>query len=85
MFPFSSEEPLTSRPNSHPFNDRNLVLDQEIKIGRSVARAKPTLTNAIFDCKVISLLSTAMTECIYCLKQKGPLFNHLLKGERYCS
>jgi len=45
---------LLCRPNSHPFNDRNLLLDQEIKIGRSVARAKPTLTNAIFDCKVLS-------------------------------
>ena len=40
------------RPNSHPFNDRTLVLDQEVKVGRSVARAKPTITNAIFDCKV---------------------------------
>jgi len=45
---------LLCRPNSHPFNDRNLVLDQEIKIGRSVARSKPTLNNAIFDCKVLS-------------------------------
>jgi len=45
---------LLCRPNSHPFNDRTLVLDQEVKVGRSVARAKPTITNAIFDCKVLS-------------------------------
>jgi hypothetical protein len=45
---------LLCRPNSHPFNDRNLQLDQEVKIGRSVARAKPTINNAIFDCKVLS-------------------------------
>merc|ERR1711899_147263 len=45
---------LVCRPNSHPFNDRTLSLDQSIKIGRSVARARPSATNAIFDCKVLS-------------------------------
>ncbi|XP_030745315.1 sarcolemmal membrane-associated protein-like isoform X2 [Sitophilus oryzae] len=45
---------LACRPNSHPFQDRTLTLDQPVKIGRSVARAKPTPTNAIFDCKVLS-------------------------------
>lgn len=45
---------LICRPNSHIFQERTLTLDQPIKIGRSVARAKPTSTNAIFDCKVLS-------------------------------
>lgn len=45
---------LICRPNSHHFQDRTLSLDQPIKVGRSVARAKPTSANAIFDCKVLS-------------------------------
>ncbi|XP_066261927.1 sarcolemmal membrane-associated protein [Euwallacea similis] len=45
---------LICRPNSHQFQDRTLTLDQPVKVGRSVARAKPTPTNAIFDCKVLS-------------------------------
>nr|XP_023024986.1 sarcolemmal membrane-associated protein isoform X1 [Leptinotarsa decemlineata] len=45
---------LSCRPNSHLFQERTLALDQSVKIGRSVARAKPTSTNAIFDCKVLS-------------------------------
>lgn len=45
---------LSCRPNSHFFQDRTLTLDQPVKIGRSVARTKPTSTNAIFDCKVLS-------------------------------
>merc|ERR1711953_896489 len=40
--------------NSHPFNDRTLSLEQAVKIGRSVARARATPGNAIFDCKVLS-------------------------------
>ena len=43
---------LICRPNSHPFQDRMLNLDQPVKVGRSVARARPVQTNAIFDCKV---------------------------------
>merc|ERR1719350_1543699 len=31
-----------------------LGLDQPVKVGRSVARARPVNTNAIFDCKVLS-------------------------------
>merc|ERR1719228_2069090 len=31
-----------------------LSLDQSVKVGRSVARARPVQTNAIFDCKVLS-------------------------------
>lgn len=45
---------LTCRFNSHPFQERSLILDQPVKIGRSVARAKPAANNAIFDCKVLS-------------------------------
>jgi len=45
---------LICRPNSHPFQDRMLNLDQPVKVGRSVARARPVQTNAIFDCKVLS-------------------------------
>jgi hypothetical protein len=34
--------------------ERTLTLDQPVKIGRSVARARPAPNNAIFDCKVLS-------------------------------
>lgn len=34
--------------------ERTLILDQSVKIGRSVARARPATNNAIFDCKVLS-------------------------------
>lgn len=45
---------LICRPNSHQFQDRTLTLNQPVKVGRSVAKAKPTRNNAIFDCKVLS-------------------------------
>ncbi|XP_017890935.1 sarcolemmal membrane-associated protein isoform X2 [Ceratina calcarata] len=45
---------LICRDNSHPFQERTLSLDQPVKIGRSVARARATPNNAIFDCKVLS-------------------------------
>lgn len=45
---------LICRDNSHAFQERTLNLDQAVKIGRSVARARVTSTNAIFDCKVLS-------------------------------
>lgn len=45
---------LLCRPNSHPFQERTLVLDQPVKVGRSVARARPAPNNGIFDCKVLS-------------------------------
>lgn len=45
---------LTCRPNSHPFQERTLILDTPVKVGRSVARARPASNNAIFDCKVLS-------------------------------
>ncbi|XP_045477813.1 sarcolemmal membrane-associated protein [Harmonia axyridis] len=45
---------LICRQNSHPFQDRTLMLDEPVKIGRSVARARAKANNAIFDCKVLS-------------------------------
>ncbi|XP_076469532.1 uncharacterized protein LOC143299908 isoform X2 [Babylonia areolata] len=45
---------LSCRPNSHPFQERHISLHEPIKIGRSVARARPTASNGIFDCKVLS-------------------------------
>jgi hypothetical protein len=33
---------LICRPNSHPFQERTLALDQPVKVGRSVARARAT-------------------------------------------
>uniref|UniRef100_A0A1B6L289 Sarcolemmal membrane-associated protein n=1 Tax=Graphocephala atropunctata TaxID=36148 RepID=A0A1B6L289_9HEMI len=45
---------LICRPNSHPFVDRTLSLEQPVKIGRSVARARAAQSNGIFDCKVLS-------------------------------
>ncbi|KAK8780715.1 hypothetical protein V5799_017944, partial [Amblyomma americanum] len=62
--PFSTDVPppkpgvpraiLTCRPNSHPFPERVLNLDQPAKVGRSVARCRQAPNNAIFDCKVLS-------------------------------
>ncbi|ELU00737.1 hypothetical protein CAPTEDRAFT_118963 [Capitella teleta] len=45
---------FTSRPNSHPFQERHVTLHEPVKIGRSVARARPAPNNAVFDCKVLS-------------------------------
>ncbi|XP_023655390.1 sarcolemma associated protein a isoform X2 [Paramormyrops kingsleyae] len=45
---------FTCRPNSHPFQERHVYLDEPVKIGRSVARCRPTQNNATFDCKVLS-------------------------------
>ncbi|CAN7989319.1 unnamed protein product [Ixodes hexagonus] len=45
---------LSCRPNSHPFPERILSLDQPAKVGRSVARCRQAHNNAIFDCKVLS-------------------------------
>ncbi|XP_076600618.1 sarcolemma associated protein a isoform X8 [Chaetodon auriga] len=42
------------RPNSHPFQERHVYLDEPVKIGRSVARCRPAQNNATFDCKVLS-------------------------------
>ncbi|TNN17533.1 Sarcolemmal membrane-associated protein [Schistosoma japonicum] len=45
---------LTCQRDSHPFQDRTIILNDVVKVGRSVARAKPAKNNAIFDCKVLS-------------------------------
>ncbi|XP_066922367.1 sarcolemmal membrane-associated protein-like isoform X3 [Clytia hemisphaerica] len=45
---------IAPRPNSHPFQERQLSLKEPIKIGRAVAKAKATQNNGIFDCRVLS-------------------------------
>ncbi|XP_076447655.1 uncharacterized protein LOC143284650 isoform X6 [Babylonia areolata] len=45
---------LSCRPNSHPFQERHVSLHEPVKIGRSVARARPLESNGVFDCKVLS-------------------------------
>ncbi|XP_026077539.1 sarcolemmal membrane-associated protein-like isoform X5 [Carassius auratus] len=45
---------FTCRPNSHPFQERHVYLDEPVRIGRSVARCRPAQNNATFDCKVLS-------------------------------
>jgi hypothetical protein len=42
------------KPNSHPFQERCIPLNEQVKIGRAVARLKALQNNAIFDCKVLS-------------------------------
>jgi hypothetical protein len=42
------------RPNSHPFQERCIPLNEPVKVGRAVARLKALPNNAIFDCKVLS-------------------------------
>ena len=52
-----------ARPNSHPFQNRILLFtgaDQQIKVGRSVARSKPSPNNGIFDCKGNTFLGTLL-------------------------
>lgn len=45
---------LECAPLSHPFEERNITLTEPVKVGRSVARIRPAVGNAIFDCKVLS-------------------------------
>ncbi|CAI9733701.1 sarcolemmal membrane-associated protein isoform X8 [Octopus vulgaris] len=45
---------LTCTPNSHPFLARHITLHEPVKVGRSVARARPSPSNGTFDCKVLS-------------------------------
>lgn len=56
-----SKNPLTypccifyAKPNSHPFQERCIPLNEQVKVGRAVARLKALPNNAIFDCKVLS-------------------------------
>ena len=50
----SSVAILVCQTNSHPFQERRISLHEPVKIGRSVARARPAANNGIFDCKVLS-------------------------------
>ena len=45
---------FTCKPNSHPFQERCIPLNEQVKVGRAVARLKALSNNAIFDCKVLS-------------------------------
>lgn len=49
---------LTACSQSHAFEERRFTVpnseEEAMKIGRSVARWKPSSDNAIFDCKVNS-------------------------------
>lgn len=45
---------LTARPNSFAFEDRLLVLDAPIKVGRSHKEDRSDSGNCFFDCKVLS-------------------------------
>jgi len=45
---------FVSATGSTAFQERRVVLMEPTKIGRSVAQAKPSTTNTIFDCKVLS-------------------------------
>ncbi|XP_071220769.1 sarcolemmal membrane-associated protein-like isoform X8 [Salvelinus alpinus] len=45
---------FSCRPNSHPFQERHVYMDEPVRIGRSVARCRPAQNNATFDCKVLS-------------------------------
>lgn len=45
---------LSCQHDSHPFQERTIVVNENIKVGRAVARLRPSATNAIFDCKVLS-------------------------------
>ena len=40
--------------NGELFEERRIILDKPCKIGRSVAKLRPEVNNAIFDCKVLS-------------------------------
>lgn len=45
---------LTCQHDSHYFEERTIVVNDIIKVGRAVARSKAAPNNAIFDCKVLS-------------------------------
>lgn len=53
-FNMSAKAIFKCRPNSHPFQERIVDIIEPVKIGRAVARSRPTQGNVIFDCKVLS-------------------------------
>jgi len=50
----SAEVLFCCRSNSHPFTERRVTLNEPTKIGRSVAKCRPSSNNSVFDCKVLS-------------------------------
>ncbi|XP_054163484.1 sarcolemmal membrane-associated protein-like [Oppia nitens] len=52
----SAQVLLICRKNSHPFTERKVYLEGStpVKVGRAVARSKPSNDNFVFDCKVLS-------------------------------
>lgn len=54
MVTMTSKAVFKCHPSSHHFDERHIRLTEPVKIGRSVAKARPTLDNGIFDCKVLS-------------------------------
>ena len=69
-----------ARPNSHPFQNRTLLFtgaDQQIKVGRSVARSKPSPNNGIFDCKG-SLVNISLEIIRQVLKLSFAIYHDIL-------
>ena len=56
-----------------------LSLDQSVKVGRSVARARPVNTNAIFDCKVRPVCQADQLE----IRERSEVHNMLLRQLSY--
>lgn len=45
---------LIPTPRSHPFIQRECVIKEPLKVGRSVDRRRISTNNLIFDCRVLS-------------------------------
>ena len=47
---------IRPHPKSHPFSERECYINpqEQVKVGRSVAKIKAASDNFIFDCKVLS-------------------------------
>ncbi|XP_041460490.1 sarcolemmal membrane-associated protein-like isoform X2 [Lytechinus variegatus] len=54
MVTMTAKAVFKCHPSSHHFDERHIRLTEPVKIGRSVAKARPALDNGIFDCKVLS-------------------------------
>lgn len=54
MVTMTAKAVFKCHPSSHHFDERHIRLTEPVKIGRSVAKARPSLDNGIFDCKVLS-------------------------------
>lgn len=63
---------LNAHANSHPFSSRKIYIqeaNQEIKVGRSIAKNKVSGSNAIFDCKVLS-----RNHAVFCYSEEESKF-----------